>query len=511
MKNINLKLKLNADLESELNKQAPGWVEYKILKKSVDARKKSNILIIYSIDVYFEGETPETQDFKTTKVKFSADPVVIVGTGPAGLFAALRLVESGVPVVIVEQGSETKERLKKINEFWRYGKLSETNNVCFGEGGAGLFSDGKLITRIKSPHIPYVMQRLVDVGAPEEILYLANPHVGSDKIRRLIPHLREKIKALGGEFLFETQMQSLIIKENEVLGIEVIDLNTNKNKSIMGSSVILATGHSAMNVYESLKEQNVEMLGQSFALGLRVEHPRDLVNEMQYGNHWEHPNLETANYKLSFQDKAQNVGIYSFCMCPGGYVLNTSTHNGYMGCNGMSNYRRNSPYSNSAIVVTIDYEKYFGEDHFKGLGWRSEVERTFYESVKSKELPAQNLVDFLSEKESQKLIDGSSVSGAKSAPLHSLLPQNIYDSFLKGIEDFNKKMKGFISEDCLLYGVESRTSSPLRIQRDTKTFESTSHKNLYPAGEGAGYAGGITSAACDGVRIAEQLITKVSG
>jgi uncharacterized protein len=510
-KELQIKIPLDDSIEDHLNKLTSGWTDYLILKKSVDARNKSKILLVYFLEVYFKQEVPEREIFELNKVHYDGDPIIVIGSGPAGLFAALRLCEQGVPVKVLEQGSETKERILKINKFWRYGELDETNNTCFGEGGAGLFSDGKLITRIKSPFIPYVMRRLVEMGAPEEIEYLANPHVGSDKIRRLIPYLRQKIEALGGVFLFKTQMLALLVEGKEVVGVEAKDLQSGKVEKIYSPAVILATGHSANSVYEHLKEISVEIQGQSFAVGLRVEHPRTAINLMQYGEKWDHEKLETANYKLSYKDTLNHVGVYSFCMCPGGYVLNTSTQKGQMVCNGMSNYKRNSAFSNSAVVVSVDYEKHFGTDAFAGLRWRTDLEGRFEKSITDqggiKELPAQKLNDLIANRTSFTLPKGSSLSGALPVNLAELLPKFILDSFIKGMENFNTKMKGFASEDCLLYGIESRTSAPLRIVRDKDSLQSTSHPGLYPAGEGAGYAGGITSSACDGVRIADKIVS----
>ncbi|RME16264.1 MAG: FAD-binding protein, partial [Bdellovibrio sp.] len=434
----------------------------------------------------------------------SREKVLIIGSGPAGLFAALRLTERGIPVHIFEQGSPCHERLLKINKFWRSGQLDPYNNVCFGEGGAGLYSDGKLITRIKSPYIPYVLGRLVEFGAPEEILYLANPHVGSDRIRRLIPHIRKRIEAQGGHFHFNSPVTKILIgPHNQVQGLQV-----QNHKTFYSPFVILACGHSAEPLFQHLRQIGVFIEGKSFAVGLRIEHPRTHIDTIQYGSYASQ--LETANYKLSYHDHKTNIGVYSFCMCPGGYVLSSGTEPDGVVCNGMSNYNRNAPYSNAALVVTVDRQRF--SFPFEGLLWRKYLEKSGFLAVQRagghKELPAQTLTDFLSQKLSQTDLKGSSPSGLKSAPLHDLLPPDIYRGLCRGIENFSHKMRGF-EQKAILYGMETRTSCPIRITRHKDSLQSVSHPGLYPCGEGAGYAGGITSAACDGIKVAEAIFKQL--
>lgn len=508
----NIEIPVDQDLEEKLQWMVPDHGPYRILRQSVDARRAHSPHFVYSIEVAEKGETLQNPQFDLEKISRPSEKPIIIGTGPAGLFAALRFVERGVPCVLLERGSESGERIKGINQFWRYGKLDPRNNVCFGEGGAGLYSDGKLITRIKSPHIPYVMNRLVKFGAPEEIQWLSNPHVGSDRIRRVIPKMREFLIANGCEIHFNTQVTDILIEGKQVVGIR-----TEHKTEFRSPYVILATGHSATDMIEHLHKIGVHLDGKSFAMGVRVEHSQAAINKIQYRQFSEHPKLGAANYKLAHHDNKAGVGVYSFCMCPGGYVLSSGTEADGIVCNGMSNYKRNSPFANAAIVVSIDHDKHFKNDIFGGMKLRRELETRAFQSVVSaggsRELPAQNLLDFLygtnSKTGPRALRAGSSPSGAINVRLDEILPQNMRDRLREGFENFQRNMKRFIVEDAQIYGVESRTSCPVRVTRDDASLESISHKGLYPAGEGAGYAGGITSAACDGIRIAEKIIEQL--
>ena len=508
----NIEIPIDQDLEEKLQWLVPEHGPYRILRQSVDARRAHSPHFVYSIEVAEKGETLSLPQFDLEKISNPKEKPLIVGTGPAGLFAALRFVERGVPCILFERGSDSGERMKGINQYWRYGKLDTRNNVCFGEGGAGLYSDGKLITRIKSPHIPYVMNRLVKFGAPEEIQWLSNPHVGSDRIRRVIPKLREFLKANGCEIHFNTQVTEILMEGKQTVG-----LRTERGDEFKSPYVILATGHSAEDMINHLNDIGVHLDGKSFAMGLRIEHSQAEINKIQYRQFSEHPKLGAANYKLADHDDKTGIGVYSFCMCPGGYVLSAGTEADGIVCNGMSNYNRNSPYANAAIVVSIDHNKLFGNDVFGGMKLRRELETSAYKAVQAaggtKELPAQNLMDFIggtSKKGPRALRPGSSPSGALNIRLDELLPKHMTTRIRDGLQNFNRSMKGFVIEDAQLYGIESRTSCPVRVTRDNESLESISHAGLYPAGEGAGYAGGITSAACDGIRIAEKIITKLS-
>ncbi|WP_413293784.1 NAD(P)/FAD-dependent oxidoreductase [Bdellovibrio sp. HCB185ZH] len=507
----NIEIPIDQDLEEKLQWLVPEHGPYRILRQSVDARRAHSPHFVYSIEVAEKGETLNIPEFNLEKIAAPKEKPLIVGTGPAGLFAALRFVERGVPCVLFERGSDSGARMKGINQYWRHGKLDTRNNVCFGEGGAGLYSDGKLITRIKSPHIPYVMNRLVQFGAPAEIQWLSNPHVGSDRIRRVIPKLREYLKANGCEIHFNTQVTEILMEGKQTVGVR-----TEHGTEFKSPHVILATGHSAEDMINHLNDIGVHLDGKSFAMGLRIEHSQAEINKIQYRQFSEHPKLGAANYKLADHDDKTGIGVYSFCMCPGGYVLSAGTEEDGIVCNGMSNYNRNSPFANAAIVVSIDHNKLFGNDVFGGMKLRRQLETQALKSVReaggTKELPAQNLLDFLggpSKKGPRNLRAGSSPSGAINIRLDEILPAHMTKRIQEGLNKFNRNMKGFVVEDAQLYGIESRTSCPVRVTRDNESLESISHAGLYPAGEGAGYAGGITSAACDGIKIAEKIIEKL--
>lgn len=504
----NLKIAPDEELEDHLAWLFPDYGAYHILRQSVDARRPHPPRLVYSVEVFGKEETPPSAHHTLSRVNYKDRPVVIIGAGPAGLFAALRLVERGIPCRIFEQGSTAETRLKAINRFWRYGELNARNNVGFGEGGAGLYSDGKLITRIKSPFIPYVMSRLVEFGAPKEIAYLANPHVGSDRIRRLIPKMRARIRELGGEFHFDCKIEDLLIRDGHIQGVI-----TETGEKYESPFTVLACGHSAEDFFLRLKELGVFMEAKPFAMGLRIEHPQELLNKIQYREFSGHPKLGAANYRLADHDQESGVGVYSFCMCPGGYVLSCATAAGEVVSNGMSNYARNSPFANAGIVVSLDPKEHFEEHIFSGLELRRDIEQNAFSKVQqaggTKELPAQKVTDFLSGRLSP-LERGSSPSGNIPVRLDQILPATIKDYLIRGLERFERLMPGFISPRAQVYGVESRTSCPIRITRDPKNLQSLSHPGLFPCGEGAGYAGGITSAACDGIRVAETITSLIS-
>lgn len=519
-----VKIKIDDDLEKHLEWLMPQHGPYRILRKSVDARQKHSPHFVYTIEVADENETLSLEKFelpKASEAKIKSknfQKPIVVGSGPAGLFAAIRLVERGIPCKLFERGSESSERIKGINKYWRYGELDPKNNVCYGEGGAGLYSDGKLITRIKSDHIPYVLNRLVQFGAPAEIQWLSNPHVGSDKIRRVIPKVRQFLIENGCEIHFDSQVEKLIYNNNSqqksISGVQVKNTKLNQTETYNSDHIILATGHSAEDMLYHLLESGVHVEGKSFAMGLRVEHPQKLINQIQYRQFSEHPKLGSANYKLVHHDDASGIGVYSFCMCPGGYVLSSGTEKDGLVCNGMSNFNRNSEFANAAVVVSIQHDKLFGSDMLGGMKLRRELEQNAYKEViankGTKELPAQNLMSFLKKSNTNPLRKTSSPSGVVPIRLDQLLPNFMLQKLHEGLENFNKSMRGFISEEAQLYGIESRTSCPLRVTRDSETLESLSHRGLYPCGEGAGYAGGITSAAVDGIKCADKIFEQFS-
>jgi len=507
-----LKVPINEELEEHLKWLMPSHGPYRILRQSVDARKKHSPHFVYSVEVAEEGEVLKNESFELPRIKKVPQDFqkpIVVGSGPAGLFAALRLVERGIPCRLFERGSQSADRIKGINRFWRYGELDSRNNVCYGEGGAGLYSDGKLITRIKSDHIPYVLNRLVQFGAPEEIQWLSNPHVGSDKIRRVIPKMREFLLANGCEFFYNTQVTELLYGNGRINGVK-----TEHGEDYRSDHVILATGHSAEDMLNHLMNSGVFVEGKSFAMGLRIEHPQSSINKIQYREFHDHPKLGSANYKLAHHDDKTGIGVYSFCMCPGGYVLSSGTEKDGIVCNGMSNFNRNSPFANAAIVVSIQHDKLFGTDKEGGMKMRRDLETRAFQSVQSaggtKELPVQNLVSFLKRSDKNVVTNTSSPSGIKPVRLDQLVPEFMYKKLKEGVEEFEKNMRGFITEEAKFYGVESRTSCPLRVTRDDETLQSVSHKGLFPCGEGAGYAGGITSAACDGIKCADRIFTELN-
>jgi uncharacterized FAD-dependent dehydrogenase len=498
----NVSVPLDSSLQEELAWLIPDHGDYRVLRESLDARNRHRPHHVFTVEVAEKNETLPEKQIRLESSAYKGPPPVIVGAGPAGLFAALRFVERGIRCILLERGSAAEKRILGINQFWRYGKLDPRNNVCFGEGGAGLYSDGKLITRIKSPHIPYVLNRLVQFGAPAEIEYLSNPHVGSDRIRRVIPKMRKFLIEKGCEIRFDTKVEQVLFKNNQTCGVRT------EHGNIPTDKVILSFGHSAEEMIYTLIEQGVCIEGKSFAMGLRIEHPQKLINQIQYRDFAAHPKLGSANYKLTFYDEDTQQGVYSFCMCPGGYVLSSGTESNRIVCNGMSNYHRNSPFANAAIVVTIDHQKNFGSDKLGGLKLRQEIEERAFLAVKnsgkSHQIPVQKITDFIAKQKGEAL-PSSSPSGVTPVNFKDLIPNFMFENLLRGLTSFDQKMKGFIGSQSQFHGVESRTSSPVRITRN-EHFESISHKGLYPCGEGAGYAGGITSAAVDGVRIADQIM-----
>ena len=483
----------------------------KINKKSLDARKKNNIHYVYEIDIEIKNEekilkrnktndifeTPnETYKFNITgKEKMQYRPV-IVGAGPAGLFAGYLLASNGYKPLIIEQGEKTENRVKTVEEFWKTNKLNENSNVQFGEGGAGTFSDGKLNTLVKDKNLRMkkVFEIFVECGAPKEILYINNPHIGTDNLRKIIINMRNKIIEFGGEIRYNTKLTNLIIENNQLKEIEI-----NKNENIKCDNLILAIGHSARDTFKMLNENKIEMSPKPFAVGVRIIHSQKLINENQYGNK---KNLPSASYKLTYQTK-DNRGVYSFCMCPGGYVVNSSSEQNHLVINGMSNYKRDSGYANSAIVVTVS-PKDFGNNIFDGLNYQKKLERKAYQ-IGQGNIPVQTYKDFINNEineikiETDKMIKGTYTW----SNLNDLFPKYIINSLKEGIEHFDKKIKGFNNSNTLLLGVETRTSSPIKINRDENNMSNI--KGIYPCGEGSGYAGGITTSAMDGIKIAEEI------
>lgn len=479
--------------------------EVRVAKRSLDARKKHAQVWVYSLEVYFEGEDPaeDSQDKPFPKIKWNHPPPLIIGTGPAGLFAAWTFLQHGIKPVVFEQGCRTHERMRKISRFWRTGELDRDSNVCNGEGGAGTFSDGKLITRIKNPLIKRVMEVLVTYGAPREILTAYNPHVGSNLIRNVIAAMSDDLIRQGATLRFQTRVEALKLLEREVVGLHLAD-----GEDVSGTGLVLACGHSATDLMRTLHTQGVMIEPKSFAVGFRIEHPQAFINKIQLGTEKPGEDLGAAQYKFAHHWDRDDIGVYTFCMCPGGYVISSSTEAGQTVVNGMSNYHRNSPWANAAVVCTLDQARVAGNDPFKLLDLQKSIEKNAFDLSGSYRIPAQTLENFLEEKSGDIPAKSSCPSGIVPTNLSRLLPDWMTEHIAKGLMEFDRRRKGFAHPDAVLHAVESRTSSPIRMVRDPQTLESVNTQGLFPAGEGPGYAGGITSAAVDGIRCALGWIGK---
>ena len=511
MKIINFRLPFNhssEDYEKALSRLGlgRGQASY-LIKRSLDARQKHKIVFEYMVGIGASEPLPQITPLRTS-LPFKP---VIVGAGPAGLFTALRLLEHGLPSIVVEQGEPVKERSKTVARFIREGVLNEHSNISFGAGGAGTFSDGKLMTRIRSPYIPYFMDSLIRFGALEEIRYLHNPHLGTNKMRTIIQTLIQYLEQNGVAFHFNTLLQGLHTCEENGKR-KICGLVTTAGE-IKTSALFLACGHSARPLYRLLQQEGFALQYKPFAVGLRMEHPAALIDQIQFGSQAGHPVLGHAEYKLAYTWKEKNRGVYSFCMCPGGYILNAATSHGGVVSNGMSNWKRSGKYSNAAIVVSVSEKDIPGEDVFKGIDFQNSLEQAFAGAVNKEHsshcLPAMRMLDFIRSKPSSSLPTSSALCPVAAYPLYKLFPEEITQSLQSGFKIFSDKMKGLMSSEALLLGVESRTSSPLRILRDENTLESLSVSGVYPLGEGAGYAGGITSSAVDGVLAADTFRKKI--
>lgn len=495
-----LRLLVAAHLECD-----PGEIsEVRILKKSLDARGRQKYWN-YSLEIYAPGEAPDQGMTPFPQVRWRGDPPIIIGAGPAGLFAAWTFLQHGIKPILLERGERMHARMKKISRYWRTGELDPDSNVCYGEGGAGTFSDGKLITRIKSPHIPRVMQALVGYGAPGEITYVYNPHVGSNLIRNVIKNMTDDLIARGTDLRFETRVAGLDLHGRETQGIVLAD-----GSKIRGHGVVLACGHSAGTFFETLHEQGVAIEPKSFALGVRIEHPQTYINQWQLGTVDAPSEIRAAQYKLTSYWDEEKVGVYTFCMCPGGYVVSSTTDPGTIVVNGMSNYHRNSQWANAAVVVSVDKERIDGGDPFKMMRFQRGIETKTFELSRrlgdAKRIPVQRLEDFLSGRLGRDAARSSCPSGSVTANLREVFPDWINRYLCDGFLEFEKRRRGFLYPDAVLHAVESRTSSPIRMTRDEESLESSNTKGLFPCGEGPGYAGGITSAAVDGMRAALSWI-----
>lgn len=487
--------------------------QYYIRKRSLDARKKPDLYYVYSIDFevkheerilkLLKGKVQRICERPYTAPKHGtehlSDRPVIIGSGPAGIFCAYLLSREGYCPLVVERGAPVRERKEDVEQFWKNGILNPDSNVQFGEGGAGTFSDGKLNTLVKDPagRNRFVLETFVRFGAPENILWEQKPHIGTDILIDVVESMREEIKKTGGEFMFHSQVTD-IIPDKKILVI-------NENKKIQTDAAVLAIGHSARDTFQMLFDRGFHMQAKSFAVGVRVEHLQSMIDENMYGRK-ERGELPAASYKLT--EKLENGrGVYTFCMCPGGYVVNASSEPGRLAVNGMSYHGRAGENANSAVIVTVTPEDY-GQNHpLSGVQFQRKLERKAWEAGEGN-VPVQRFEDFCKNRKTAELgrIKPNIKGNFSLANVREIFPEELAGSLQRGIEQMNRKIHGFADPDVLLSGVESRTSSPVRISRDEEFRGSIPW--IYPCGEGAGYAGGITSAAMDGLKVAEAIIIK---
>ena len=485
---------------------------FKIVRRSIDARKKPDVKYNYTIDVQVSGNEEKIlrnsrckkasiapwTGYKVKALKnWNGQRPVVVGFGPAGMFAALVLAMAGTCPIILERGEDAESRHEKVQHFWQTGELDVRSNVQFGEGGAGTFSDGKLNTGVNNPRIPWVLQQFVLAGAQEDILYDAKPHVGTDVLLHVVQHLRNKIISLGGEVRFNSQVTGLKTQDGKLVGVEF-----NNSEVIECRQCILAIGHSARDTFRMLEQTGIAMEPKAFSMGVRIEHPQTMVDMSQYGQL--SPDLPPADYKLvSHQEDAT---VYTFCMCPGGYVVAAASEEGGVVTNGMSFSDRAGENANAAVLVTLQPQDFPYPGPLGGVQWQREIEEKAYRISGGYQAPAQRFGDFLEGRPSTGAgeVRPTYLPGVHWCDLHEVLPERITTNLKKGILDLDNRLKGFASPDAVLTGPETRSSSPVRIVRDENGQAPLT--GLYPAGEGAGYAGGIMSAAVDGMESAEAVL-----
>ena len=505
------KLRIPADMLQSLT----------LAKKSVDARDKADVHFVVSVDVKVKNEDAVLKRLKPgtanrvnppqipplPQAKFTRPPVV-VGAGPAGLFAALTLAQAGANPILIERGRAVDQRTQDVSLMQKEGVLDPDSNVQFGEGGAGAFSDGKLTTGTKSPHIRTVLRTFVDHGAPEEILYLSKPHIGTDRLKGVVASIRNEIIRLGGTVLFETRVTELITHGNHVEGVKVIHAGI--EREILTDSVLLAIGHSARDTMQRLFNQGVMMVQKPFAMGVRIEHPQSLISQSQYGKAWQHSSLSAADYKLAVHTP-DGRGCYSFCMCPGGEVIAAASQHGGLCVNGMSYHARDGRNANAALLVGVNPED-FGDDHpLAGFVLQRSIEQAAYRLGGSNyHAPVQRVEDLLNGRATKALgeVIPTYQPGVTPADLRECLPGFIIEDLKFGIRRMDGQLRGFAHPDAVLTGVETRSSSPVRLNRDRTTLMAEGLDGLFPVGEGAGYAGGIMSAAVDGIVAARAALER---
>jgi hypothetical protein len=523
---------LHAEILRRLNIPAAALAGFTIFKRSHDARKKNAILFVYAIDVELtEGAkaeqallkrlqdphlrpTPDTgyHPVAQAPAKFERafQQPIVIGTGPCGLFAGLILAQMGFNPIILERGKAVRERTKDTWGLWRNNKLNPESNVQFGEGGAGTFSDGKLYSQVKDPkhYGRKVMQEFIKAGAPEEIIYVARPHIGTFRLVGVVEEMRNTITALGGEIRFQHKVEELLLHEGKIQGVRLAN-----GEEIKSSHVVLAVGHSARDTFEVLHKQGIHMEAKPFSIGFRIEHPQTMIDRCRLGENAGNPLLGAADYKL-VHHAANGRSVYSFCMCPGGTVVAATSEPNRVVTNGMSQYSRNERNANAGIVVGITPEVDYPGDALAGITFQRHWEsRAFELGGGNYEAPGQLVGDFLAGRASTKLgsVIPSYTPGVHLCDLATALPEYAITAIKEALPAFDKQIRGFAMHDAVLTGVESRTSAPIRITRDDDSLQSLNTPGLYPAGEGAGYAGGILSAAIDGIKVAEAVALSLSG
>jgi uncharacterized protein len=486
---------------------------FHVIKRSIDARGRQPwimLTILVFVNEPFQERT--VKKLLLQDVSHASQRVIVVGAGPAGMFAALKLIEQGIKPILLERGKDVRSRRRDLAALNKQGVVNSESNYCFGEGGAGTYSDGKLYTRsTKRGDVERILNILVQFGAQETILYEAHPHIGTNKLPEIITAIREQIVACGGDFLFEQKVTDLIIQNDTIKGVKTAAGNT-----FNANAVIIATGHSARDIFELLHTKNILIEAKPFALGVRVEHPQSIIDSIQYHcpvNKHRDDFLPPASYSLVQQ--VNERGVFSFCMCPGGIIAPASTSEGELVVNGWSPSKRNNPYANSGIVTAVELKDFI---HFQkkqsplsGMYFQQAVERKAFQYGGGKFVaPAQRMTDFTQKKTSSSLPDCSYLPGITAAPLNEVLPPFVYSSLQQAFIEFGKKMRGYFTNEAVLVATESRTSSPVRIPRDNETTQHPQIKMLFPCGEGAGYAGGIVSAAMDGERVAENIVSMIT-
>ncbi len=501
-------------------------VSFQIVKKSIDARRKENLSVQYAFDVTLNGDEHQAVadcPYKDVVVLPPQEPYpaisawkpmqknrpIVVGTGPAGLMAGLALAQAGAKPILLERGKTVSDRRKDVKRFWETGELNENSNVQFGEGGAGTFSDGKLTTGIKKDcWTRKVLEEFIAAGAPEEIMYLGKPHIGTDKLSLMVGNLRQKILSLGGEYRFETRLTDIIVRKGRLVGVQVANAD-GVIEEIAADNVIFAVGHSARDTFEMLHRRGIQMMQKPFSVGARIEHPQKFINKSQYGIVNPASVLGAADYKLAVH---MNNGrsLYTFCMCPGGTVVAAASETGRLVTNGMSEYARDKENANSALLVDVTPSDFESDHPLAGVEFQRRIEEKAFKAGGGKfRAPVQRVIDFLRDKETVKFgeVRPSYLPGTEMADMRAVLPVFVIETMKEGLKKLDHKIRSFCEHDAILTAAETRTSSPVRIIRNPETLQSVSVEGLYPCGEGAGYAGGIMSAAVDGLKCAHKILT----